>query len=88
MVPPVPSRVTLGSPGLTGLFDVPWIPFYLAIVFLLHPWLGFLALGAMALACLWQAASAGDPRPSDSRCGGRPRLHAGTGRGSLFRARE
>ncbi len=37
-------RGFLSSPPMMGLFDLPWIPFYLAIVFIIHPWLGFLAL--------------------------------------------
>ena len=38
-------RSFLGSPGLIGMFDLPWMPLYLAIVFLIHPYLGLLALG-------------------------------------------
>ncbi|WP_269586163.1 type I secretion system permease/ATPase [Roseibium sp. Sym1] len=36
-------RQFLCSNGLPSLFDLPWVPFYLAIVYLLHVWLGLLA---------------------------------------------
>jgi len=36
-------RQFVGSNGLPSLFDLPWIPVYLAIVYLLHSWLGMLA---------------------------------------------
>jgi PrtD family type I secretion system ABC transporter len=38
-------RGFMASPSMLGFFDLPWIPFYLAIVFFVHPWLGFLAMG-------------------------------------------
>jgi len=38
-------RGFMASPSMLGFFDLPWIPFYLGIVFLVHPWLGFLAMG-------------------------------------------
>lgn len=37
-------RTFLGSTALPALFDLPWAPIYLAIVFLLHMQLGMLAL--------------------------------------------
>lgn len=49
-------RGFLSSPAMTGIFDLPWIPLFLAIIFFIHTWLGILALGgaivvtAMALA--------------------------------------
>lgn len=38
-------RGFLSSLGPTALFDIPWMPLFFAGCFLLHPWLGWLALG-------------------------------------------
>ncbi|MDJ0932535.1 MAG: hypothetical protein QNJ43_18920 [Breoghania sp.] len=38
-------RSFFASPGLLCLFDLPWMPLYLAIAFLIHSYLGLLALG-------------------------------------------
>lgn len=37
-------RQTVGSPIIAALFDVPWFPIFLIVAFLLHFWLGVLAL--------------------------------------------
>lgn len=42
-------RGFIGSPAILGFFDLPWMPFYLAIVFFVHPLLGFLALFGAAV---------------------------------------
>ena len=33
------------SPVLTSIFDIPWTPFFLAGIWIFHPWLGMLAIG-------------------------------------------
>ena len=38
-------RGYLGGPGLMPLFDAPWAPVFLAIIFLIHPVLGWIGLG-------------------------------------------
>lgn len=38
-------RGFLGSQGPVALFDLPWVPLFVAFVYILHPWLGMLALG-------------------------------------------
>lgn len=42
-------RQFLGGPGPIALFDMPWMPIYLAIVFLFHPLLGFAALAGIVI---------------------------------------
>ncbi len=38
-------RQFVSSSAMAGLFDTPWLPIYLAIVYLIHPALGLLATG-------------------------------------------
>jgi len=46
-------RSFLSSMGPTALFDMPWMPLYLTIIFAFHPILGLTALGgALLLVCL------------------------------------
>lgn len=37
-------RSFLSSPAILGLFDLPWIPIFLGVVFLIHPVLGWVTL--------------------------------------------
>lgn len=41
-------RGFLASLGPTAFLDMPFAPLFLAVCFLLHPWLGWLAIGGMA----------------------------------------
>ena len=46
-------RAFLGGAGLMALFDAPWLPLFLLIIFLFHPILGCVALGgALAMVAL------------------------------------
>ncbi len=46
-------RGFLTGPGLMSFFDAPWTPLYIAVIFLFHPVLGFVALaGAVVLFAL------------------------------------
>jgi PrtD family type I secretion system ABC transporter len=46
-------RAFATGPGPTAIADLPWIPFFLAICFLIHPWIGYLSLaGAIILIAL------------------------------------
>ena len=50
-------RGYLGSPGSLALYDVPWVPIYLAVIFMLHPVMGWVALGGALLLFLLTLAN-------------------------------
>lgn len=66
-------RGFLSGPGPVALIDLPWMPLYLALVYLLHPWLGVLALaGALVLiglTVLTEMSSRAPARGCSSRSG-------------------
>jgi PrtD family type I secretion system ABC transporter len=68
-------RSFLSGLGPTALFDLPWIPLYLAVVYLLHPWLGAFSLGGaillILLTALTELRSAGPTRDAAQSSGQR-----------------
>ena len=60
-------RNFLSSTGPTALFDLPWMPLYLLLVFLLHPWLGITAtIGALLLVVLTTLTEARGRSPTQA----------------------
>jgi len=45
-------RSFMASPAILGLFDLPWIPIFLAVVFFIHPWLGWLTVAGAAVVAI------------------------------------
>lgn len=42
-------RATLTGPGMLALFDAPWMPIYVIVCFLVHPWIGAMALAGILI---------------------------------------
>lgn len=42
-------RSTVSGSAVLGLFDAPWVPIYLLVCFLVHPWIGALAVAGCLL---------------------------------------
>lgn len=48
-------RQFLSGSGPSAIFDMPWMPLYLAIIFMFHPLLGFTAMGGALAICILMA---------------------------------
>ena len=60
-------RNFLASAGPTALFDLPWVPLYLGLTYLLHPWLGIVSTsGALILVGLTSLTEARGRQPIQS----------------------
>lgn len=87
MVRPVHDLDTLrhfvSGAGPSAIFDLPWMPVYLAIVFLFHPVLGYVAIAGALVICLLiglnEAFSRG-PAAEAAREAGQRASHVETGR--------
>ena len=42
-------RNYIGSPAIVPFIDAPWVPFFVVIIAMLHPWMGILAAGSAVL---------------------------------------
>src|SRR5436309_6889457 len=42
-------RSFLSGPGPVALYDLPWMPVFIAVCYFFHPWIGFAALGGAIL---------------------------------------
>lgn len=42
-------RNWVSSPGALAVYDVPWVPIYIAVIFALHPIMGWIALGGAVI---------------------------------------
>ena len=42
-------RQFLSGPAAVGLLDIPWLPFYMGLIFLLHPLIGWVSIGSAAV---------------------------------------
>ena len=61
-------RNALTGPAMHGMLDAPWVPIYLLIAFLIHPWIGVLTLGGalMIIALAWRTEVANRDRLQDA----------------------
>ncbi len=57
-------RQALTGPAMLGLLDAPWVPVYLLIAFVIHPWIGVLTLGGalVIIALAWRTEVANRAR--------------------------
>ena len=60
-------RQFLTGPSVFPLLDAPWVPIYIAIIFFLHPLLGWLSVGGAVLVFLFAVANDVLTRPAFSK---------------------
>ena len=50
-------RQFISSPGLAAFFDLPWVPIFIFVVFIMHPWLGWLTIAGVILITIFTFAN-------------------------------
>lgn len=60
-------RGFMASPVILGFFDLPWIPLYLAVCFLVHAWLGWLTVGGLVIVLILALANQAVSRKHTAR---------------------
>ena len=50
-------RQFISSPALAAFFDLPWVPIFIAVVFYMHPWLGWLTIFGVIVITLFTLAN-------------------------------
>lgn len=50
-------RQFLTGNGVFAFFDVPWLPIYIAVMFMFHPWFGWMAIGCAIVLVLLAVAN-------------------------------
>ena len=50
-------RQFIGSAGTIAFFDLPWVPIFIGVVFIMHPWLGWLTVGGVIVITLFTVAN-------------------------------
>ncbi len=50
-------RQFISSPGLAAFFDLPWVPLFIFVVFIMHPWLGWLTVAGVIFITLFTFAN-------------------------------
>ncbi|WP_179285832.1 type I secretion system permease/ATPase [Haematobacter missouriensis] len=76
-------RGFISSPAMGSIFDIPWIPLYLGLLFLIHPWLGWLTLagaGVVALVAILGRYLTRGPQDTSNRIETEARVFSEQGR--------
>ncbi|QQV76956.1 type I secretion system permease/ATPase [Sphingomonas aliaeris] len=73
-------RGTLTGPAIVALFDAPWTPIYILVCFMLHAWIGAMAIAAMVVLTI--VAIAGERATRNDLAA------AGAGEGALSRSQD